>query len=59
MTLVNTCIIARYGVMNYSLLMPNSVALYVKLHEILYSKNELHIALEVSHSIYSNQELLL
>ena len=34
-------IIAMYGVMNYSLLMPNLIALYAKLNEI-YMKNEFY-----------------
>ena len=34
MRLVNTFIIAMYGVMNYLLLMPNLVAFYAKLDEI-------------------------
>ena len=32
--LVNTFIIAMYGVMNYSLLMQNLVAFYAKLNEV-------------------------
>ena len=42
---INTFFIAMYGVMNYSLLMPNLVAFYAKLHEI--RKNEFHFASEV------------
>ena len=34
MRLVSTFIIAIYGVMNYTLLMPNLVAFYAKLFEI-------------------------
>ena len=34
MRLVNTFIIAKYCVMNYSLVIPNTVAFYVKLNEI-------------------------
>ena len=34
MRLVNAFIITMYGVMNYSLLMPNLVAFYAKLNEI-------------------------
>ena len=34
MRLVNTVIIAMYGVMNYSLLMPNVFAFYAILNEI-------------------------
>ena len=51
MRLVNTFIIAMYGVMNYSLFMPILVGFYAKLNEI-YKKNEFHFALEVSFSIY-------
>ena len=50
MRLVNT-ISAIYGVMNYSLLLPNMVAFHAKLNEI-YIKNEFHFALEVSFSIH-------
>ena len=34
MRLVNTVIIVMYDVINYSLLLPNLVAFYVKLNEI-------------------------
>ena len=34
MRLVNTFIIAVYGVMNYPLLMPKLVALYAKMNDI-------------------------
>ena len=46
---VNMLIIAKYGVMNYSLLMPNLVAFNAKLNEILIT--EFYFALEVSFSI--------
>ena len=34
MRLVNTFIIAMYGVINYALLMPNVIVFYAKLNEI-------------------------
>ena len=49
--IVNTVIIAMYGVINYLLLMPKLVAFYAKLNEIQ-NKNEFRFALEVSFSIY-------
>ena len=50
MRLVNILIIARYAVMNYSLLMPYMVAFYAKRNDIL--KKEFNFALEVSFSIF-------
>ena len=47
---VNTLNIAVYGVMNYSLLMPNLVAFYAKLNEI--QNIEFRFASELSFSIY-------
>ena len=52
MRIVNTFIIAIYGVMYYSLIMPNLVAFYLKMNEI--QKIEIHFALEVSFSIYKS-----
>ena len=49
MRLVNTFIIAMYGVMNYLLHMPHLVAFYAKLNEIY--KTKFHFALEVFFSI--------
>lgn len=52
MRLVTTLIIALYGAMNYSLLMPNLIALYAEnINEI--KTNELLFTLEVSFSIIS------
>ena len=49
MRLVNTFIIAMYGVMSNWSLIPNLVPFYTKLNEIY--KVEFHFALEVSFSI--------
>ena len=57
MRLVNTFIIALYGVMNYSLLMPNLLVFYAKLKEK--EKNEFDFALEVAFSIIIQQFVLL
>ena len=49
MRLVNTFIVAIYGVINTLLLMPNLLAIYAQLDEI--QKLEFLFALEVSFSI--------
>ena len=49
MRFVYTFIIAIYGVMNYSLLIPHFVAFFAKLNEMY--KIKFHFALEVSFSI--------
>ena len=48
---MNIFVIDMYGVMKYSLLVPNLVAFYAKLNE-MYKHNEFHFALEVSSSTF-------